>query len=150
MAFATSCAKQQPAAILASADDALSITDYRTAQSLLDNLADIARADSTALLPSQYCRLALDYMILTEHQSESTSSTDDNVTIASAMFNAAISISPDSVQAFLDELPPEESGHAALLVHLSEAAEARDMILGEFEEPDSITDNTHDHEHEIQ
>lgn len=154
IALAASCGRQNPDAILASADDALSISDYRAAQSLCDNLTEIAHNDSTALLPSHYCRLAINYMILAEHQSASTASADDNISVASTMFTTAIRVSPDSVQAFLEEIAPEENGHAALLIQLAEAAEAREMLFNEFEEPDSTAiasdHDLHDHEHEIQ
>ncbi|MBD5198583.1 MAG: hypothetical protein HDS86_05445 [Bacteroidales bacterium] len=153
VALTASCVRQNPGAILASADDALSINDYRAAQSLCDNLTEIVSKDSTALLPSHYCRLAINYMILAEHQSASTASADDNISVASMMFNTAIRVSPDSVQAFLEEIAPEENGHAALLIQLAEAAEAREMLFYEFEGTDSTTVATdhehHDHDHEI-
>ncbi|MDE6444358.1 MAG: hypothetical protein K2K64_08070 [Muribaculaceae bacterium] len=154
IAMAASCARQHPETILASVDDALSFNDYRAAQSLCDNLTEIAHNDSMALLPSHYCRLAIDYMILAEHQSASTASADDNISVASSMFNTAIRISADSVQAFLEEIAPEENGHAAILIQLAEAAEAREMLFDEFEESDSTAiasdHDHHDHEHEIQ
>ena len=78
---------------------------------------------------------------------------DDNISVASMMFNTAIRVSPDSVQAFLEEIAPEENGHAALLIQLAEAAEAREMLFYEFEGTDSTTVATdhehHDHDHEI-
>ena len=146
---AAACAGQNPEAILTSADDALSVGDYRSAQSLCDNLSEISRNDSLAMRSKQYCRLAIIYMTLAEHQSESDKSADDNIAAASAMFNCAINISADSVQEFLHSLPPEESGHAELLLQLSEAAQARDKIYMEIQENDSIQSPDHSHSHEI-
>lgn len=146
---AAACAKQNPEAILSSADDALSVRDYRSAQSLCDNLSEISRNDSLAMGSKQYCRLAIIYMTLAEYQPASEKSADDNIAAASAMFNCAINMSVDSVQEFLHSLPPEESGHAELLLQLSEAALARDKANGEIEENDSIRSSDHGHSHEI-
>ncbi|MCX4258686.1 MAG: hypothetical protein OSJ34_03070 [Muribaculaceae bacterium] len=141
------CGRQNPDALLASADDAISISDYRSAQNLCDNLSDIVRTDTLSLQPSQYCRLAFIYMTLAEHQSAATATAEDNIAAASAMFINALRISPDSVQKFLNGLAPEDIGHAELLLHLSEAAEARNIIQ-QFEEPDSIPNSSHNHGHE--
>jgi len=86
-------------------------------------------------------------LTLAEHQSAATATAEDNIAAASAMFINALRISPDSVQKFLNGLAPEDIGHAELLLHLSEAAEARNIIQ-QFEEPDSIPNSSHNHGHE--
>lgn len=142
---AIACSRQTPAATLASADEALSINDYLSAQSLCDNLADLVRNDSLALAPTQYCRLAMIYMTLAGHPSGTSVSADDNVNTATSLFNNALAMSADSVRYFLDGLAPEESGLAELLLQLSEATEMRRMTPGENEPTDStdITDHAH-------
>lgn len=142
---AIACSRQTPAATLASADEALGINDYLLAQSLCDNLADLARNDSLALVPTQYCRLAMIYMTLAGHQSDTSVPADDNVNTATLLFNHALAVSADSVRYFLNGLAPEESGLAELLLQLSEATEMRRMTHGEEAEADStdITDHAH-------
>ncbi len=142
---AIACSRQTPAATLASADEALGINDYLLAQSLCDNLADLARNDSLALAPTQYCRLAMIYMTLAGHQSDTSVPADDNVNTATSLFNHALAVSADSVRHFLNGLAPEESGLAELLLQLSEATEMRRMTHGEEAEADStdITDHAH-------
>lgn len=137
---AIACSRQSPAATLASADEALSVSDYLSAQSLCDNLADITRTDSLALAPTQYCRLAMIYMTLAGHPSETSVSPDDNVEAATSLFNHALAMSADSVRHFLDALAPEESGIAELLLQLSEATEMRRTMHGGIEQLADSTD----------
>ena len=121
-------------------DQMISANEYEAAQSLCDELLENVRNDnSTVMTPSRLCRLAVDFMTLSEQNPNATES-DENITTAVALFTEAKGISEDSVLTFISQAINEQSANAEVLFQLTKAA---DRFQGDdveiiFEEPDSI------------
>lgn len=103
---------------VAEAEQAFADGHYARAQMLCDSLLvgpDFGRLDVDRL-----CRLSLLFMRLAENSADN----DANTAFATRTLGAALERDADSTHVFLDNVPVEEKGRAAIIMAIYEAQKA--------------------------
>lgn len=113
--------------LLAEATEALRDNDYGHMQTICNHAADyVERNDTAAISESQAARLAILYMMLSDHRNE-----DENMAVATKCIQYAYSHSADSLRSFAATLPLDEQRHFELLKHLVVSIENPVDLMGE-------------------
>ena len=93
---------------------ALADNNIAFSQQLANQLRDMALgADSSSVSVAQYAQLSILYMKLSECASE-----EENIADATQLFRRAYRLSPDSLMAFYESMPLDDTRHFVLLRRL--------------------------------
>lgn len=125
---------------LTAAEQAIETHNYRSAQTAGDRL--LTQSDESPLTASQYGRLSLLFMRLSEIDAE-----HENVGQATQCYLKAFATNADSARAYYSSLPLEMSSYVEMMASLSRAITSpTDIVDDDWCETDSIPD-TDNHEH---
>lgn len=132
----TACHEAEPTVdeLLAEATEAMADKDYGHMQTLCDHaITHMADTDTTAVDGAQAGRLAILYMILSDHRNE-----DENVAVAAQCLRYAYEHSADSLRTFSAGLPLDEQRHFELLRRIAVSIDNPIDLMGEeFTEEDT-------------
>lgn len=118
---------------LTAAEQAIETHNYRSAQTAGDRL--LAQSDESPLTASQYGRLSLLFMRLSEIDAE-----HENVGQATQCYLKSFATNADSARAYYSSLPLEMSSYVEMMANLSRAITSpTDIINDDWCETDSIT-----------
>lgn len=128
-------ANHSTSTLVSDAEQAAAVGEYDKAIKMCNKLTDTA--DSATLTSADYCRVAMVYITA----SNADVNTDVNMSNAVRCFDNAYRLDPDTLSAFVENLPVDALASAHMALQLLRNRSVDMSHIMEHEEPDSLPFN---------